>query len=612
MRVPISVKLITITVLILLAVTVPIALVTSSYFEKVARQREESINVDYAAARAMEVEHVLTNMVEKVRASGVLLYRLSTDPALANKEAPEVQSQEAEVLRDKNLLNLEVQAIDGTLVAKKTKDEKVNFGEIRLKQNFPIQNVRNGQIEIQSASFKGGTAMFTLGIPLIKDADGKITHIAVADIDLSAVQAGLAEPGERSYFLTDRRGVLLAHSEESLAFDHKDLSTAEIVGLANDPKSLPRGQRQLPDPFSGRSVYAAYARTSFGVSAISQIPEEIVLEPAKQVRRKVFLIGGIVLSAALFVVFLFSMTLTSPLEKLVRLIEVVRGGNFDVRAAEQVKSVFKDEVGDLASAFDHMTEGLKERDKVKGLFSKFHGSSVMDDLMQNDVTLGGTRRDVVVFFSDIRGFTAMSESAPPEEVVEMLNEYFGMMVGIISAHNGVVDKFIGDAIMAIWGAPKSSGHDAQDAVKACLMMRKGLEEFNQKRIAAGKNTLMIGMGLHAGPAVSGTIGSSERMEYTVIGNTVNTASRIEASTKAFGTDLLVTDDVLQLVGDNFKFEYAGAAEVKGRSEALRMHKVIGYKREDGEYEIVATPYSSYEAEKADKVKLKEEKGEEAA
>jgi adenylate cyclase len=209
-----------------------------------------------------------------------------------------------------------------------------------------------------------------------------------------------------------------------------------------------------------------------------------------------------------------------------------------------------------------------------------------------------------VFFSDIRGFTAFSEHRSPEQVVAMLNEYFAVMVAIINRHGGVVDKFIGDAIMAIWGAPKSSKDDPSMALRACIEMRKGLAELNEKRIARGEPPLMIGMGLHAGPAISGTIGSDERMEYTVIGNTVNTASRIEASTKAFGTDLLVTDDVTSKVGENFIVEYAGAAEVKGRSEAIKMYKIRGY-IENGEHVVVKTPYSDYEAEGADKVKIKD-------
>lgn len=237
------------------------------------------------------------------------------------------------------------------------------------------------------------------------------------------------------------------------------------------------------------------------------------------------------------------------------------------------------------------------------MFSKFHGSSVTDDLISKDIGLGGQDKEVVVFFSDIRGFTAFSEHRTPEEVVAMLNEYFGVMVSIINRNGGVVDKFIGDAIMAIWGAPKGSDKDAFNAVKACLEMRKALEGLNAARRARNEPAIAIGMGLHAGRAISGTIGSDERMEFTVIGNTVNTASRIEASTKAFGTDLLITDDVLSRVGESYVIDYAGAAEVKGRSDAIKMYKVKGYRAENGEETIIKTEWSEYEAEKADKVKI---------
>jgi adenylate cyclase len=367
-------------------------------------------------------------------------------------------------------------------------------------------------------------------------------------------------------------------------------------------EQTPRRQMRFQDPDNGTYFIGAYNKTSFGVTVVSQIPEELVLEPAQDAKRQAFFITGLVLSGALFFIFLFSMTLTSPIEKLAGLIGMVSKGNFDVKATSYVKS--HDEVGDLAIAFDHMTDGLKERDKVKNLFSKFHGSSVAEDLINKDIGVGGQSKEVVVFFSDIRGFTAFSEHRSPEQVVAMLNEYFAVMVKVINHHGGVVDKFIGDAIMAIWGAPKGSEEDSRKALRACIEMRKGLADLNEKRIARGEPPLMIGMGLHAGTAISGTIGSDERMEYTVIGNTVNTASRIEASTKAFGADLLVTDDVIAKVGDNFILDYAGAAEVKGRSEAIKMYKVRGY-IENGERVEVRTPYSDYEAEGADKVKIKD-------
>jgi adenylate cyclase len=237
------------------------------------------------------------------------------------------------------------------------------------------------------------------------------------------------------------------------------------------------------------------------------------------------------------------------------------------------------------------------------MFAKFHGSSVTDDLLKGELQLGGSRKEVTVFFSDIRDFTKFSEGHTPEEVVDMLNEYFRVMVGIINRNGGVVDKFIGDAIMAIWGAPNTSEKDTENALRACLEMRTSLNELNKIRLERGHTAIKIGMGLHRGPAISGTIGSDERMEYTVIGDTVNQASRIEASTKAFGTDLLVSDDVAEKVGSLFWIEEAGKAEVKGKAKPLTMLKVRGYLQEDGQQVEVRTPYSDYEAEKVDKIKV---------
>jgi len=191
----------------------------------------------------------------------------------------------------------------------------------------------------------------------------------------------------------------------------------------------------------------------------------------------------------------------------------------------------------------------------------------------------------------------------PEDVVFMLNEYFEIMVSIVIKNHGIVDKFIGDAIMAVWGAPQSTGDDTYHALKACLEMREALDKLNEIRIARDEDPILIGMGLHYGEALSGAIGSDERMEYTVIGDTVNTAARVEASTKSFGTDLLITGEVINKIEGRFVTDRCGSAEVKGKTNALEYFKVRGYIDEDGTERIVKTPYSDYAAADADKVKI---------
>jgi adenylate cyclase len=157
--------------------------------------------------------------------------------------------------------------------------------------------------------------------------------------------------------------------------------------------------------------------------------------------------------------------------------------------------------------------------------------------------------------------------------------------------------------MAMWGAPDSHGNDAANAIKACIEMRIALAELNESRIGRGLPEIKIGMGVHTGVLVAGTIGSQDRMEYTVIGDTVNMASRIEASTKAFGTDLLISGATAEQIKDYFTLDYAGAAEVKGKTEPIKMYKVTGYYGENGEHIPVKTKYSDYQAEHAEKVKI---------
>jgi len=229
-------------------------------------------------------------------------------------------------------------------------------------------------------------------------------------------------------------------------------------------------------------------------------------------------------------------------------------------------------------------------------------ASVTEELLKNEVGLGGKRKNVTVFFSDIRGFTDMSEKNTSEEIVSMLNEYFEVMVHVINKNGGVVDKFIGDAIMAVWGVPNEDENDAINAVKACLEMRLALNTLNESRINRGLVPIKIGMGLHSGEAISGQIGSSERMEFTVIGDAVNTASRIEGSTKSFGTDLLISTEVVSKIGDRYLLVQAGSAKVQGKKDQLTLFKVRGVLF-NGQEQIVETPYSTYEAVEDKKSKI---------
>jgi class 3 adenylate cyclase len=188
--------------------------------------------------------------------------------------------------------------------------------------------------------------------------------------------------------------------------------------------------------------------------------------------------------------------------------------------------------------------------------------------------IGGQERYVTVLFSDIRGFTQFSEERSPTEVIDYLNHYLDRMIEIVFQHNGTLDKFIGDALMAVFGAPLSSGRDERDAVSAACAMVRAVEEFNDDMRSRGYPPIQIGCGIAAGGVVAGNIGNARRLEYTVLGDTVNVASRLESLNKELGTQILVTERVREAVEGHFRFGRVEQLPVKGRAEPVRVAEVL--------------------------------------
>ena len=606
-KIPISIKIISATVTLIVATVGAIAINNSRQFEREFGGRERLTNRDLAKSKAVEVEGVFYKYLEKIRATSDLLVQ-----KFSNEEERK-RALDLVFGRDLDLVNIEIYVLDPDgapkLYRRETHDEHLRQYELgkdfidRLRRERPIaiKNVfaNKDQIAIQNSTLPNAIPLLTMSVAF-PDESGLVRHVAVTDIRLDRLQKGFAFNSARTLYMVDDRGAVLAHSDDRIALDGRSLASVPIVSEAlAKGNERTNGERSFTDPKSKEDLIGAYYRTPFGPTVFVQVPLSTILEPARAVRNLAYEWAGYAISISLFFAFLFAYSLTSPIELLASAMRKVAQGNFEVKT--QVTTL--DEVEELSKGFNEMVDGLKERDKVKNMFNKFHGSSVTEDLLKGDLHLGGDLKNVTVLFSDVRDFTKFSEGHTPEEVVEMLNEYFQIMVKIITSHHGIVDKFVGDAIMAVWGAPQSSGDDPYNATLAALEMRKALAKLNEKRTARGQIPLKIGVGLHAGPVISGTIGSTERMEYTVIGDTVNMASRIESSTKAFGADLLISDEVGRHVENRLILDYAGAAEVKGKSEPIKMYKVRGTIAADGTREIIQTLYSDYEAGEADKVKV---------
>ena len=227
----------------------------------------------------------------------------------------------------------------------------------------------------------------------------------------------------------------------------------------------------------------------------------------------------------------------------------------------------------------HWLKEQQQREEMKSIFSTLVSGSLLDHILEDpdSVQLGGEIKPVAVFFSDIRSFTTLSEGRAPDNLVDLLNRYFGEMVDCVHDHRGTLHKYIGDAIMAVWGdilddEPEVS---ASNAVRAALDMREKLDALNAKLRDQGELELKIGMGINFGEVLVGYIGAPERREFTVIGDAVNTASRLEGLTKEFETDFAIGPNCRALIGDAFVTRLLGQIVVKGKSEPLRVYEVLG-------------------------------------
>lgn len=217
------------------------------------------------------------------------------------------------------------------------------------------------------------------------------------------------------------------------------------------------------------------------------------------------------------------------------------------------------------SAFDSLRE-YKEKRFLKQAFGSHVSPAVLNEILAGKVGLGaGKRQRVCVLFADIRGFTTRSEQSTPEDIIELLNGYFSLMTEVIHKHGGVVDKFIGDGIMAFFGAPQSLDHPEQKSLEAAQEMLIRLHRYNQSLIGRGIEPISIGIGIHAGDVILGYIGSDARHEYTAIGDTVNTASRLESMTKDMGYPIICSSTVAGGVKGTAEFVDLGECSVRGRA-----------------------------------------------
>lgn len=289
----------------------------------------------------------------------------------------------------------------------------------------------------------------------------------------------------------------------------------------------------------------------------------------RQFRNFLVIMGG-VSAIVLLLTLLLSRVFVSPIRVMARAAGEVEKGNYEA-ATTNIDS--GDEVGQLSRAFDGMLVGIRDREKVRDVFGRMVSPEVREKLLEGSLSLGGENARVSVLFSDIRSFSTLSETMHPTEVVELLNEYLGEMSKAAQNWGGYINNFIGDAIVVVFGVPVMVPDCERRSVFAALEMRERLSSLNKRRVAAGKQPLRNGIGISTGPVVAGQMGSLDRFLYTVIGDTVNVAARLESLTKDFPDyPILINDETYKALDAQAGYEAVDLGEqaVKGRHASVHV------------------------------------------
>ncbi|MGA2596427.1 MAG: adenylate/guanylate cyclase domain-containing protein [Bryobacteraceae bacterium] len=412
--------------------------------------------------------------------------------------------------------------------------------------------------------------------PLLRPGHAPETFVVAYDIerDLNALVDKIPIGKTGSVIVVNDDGRVMAHRDKSRI--HEDVSRYEAVkrvragARENAPleEAKKNGDMRL---FAYRPVLLPHDRSPLIVVAEMDAAE---VEAPIRLLLLEFCSGFAILAVvAVLLGTQISSYVHRPIEALLGMIERVKQGDLTAAAAD----MGKDEIGQLGAALNEMARALNDRDRIKEIFGRYVTTQVSEEVLKGHVNLGGHSRRVTMLISDIRGFTAMSEQMQPEEVVKFLNVYFSGMVDAVFEYGGVLDKFLGDGLLAVFGSFTEQPDHPWRAVSTALRMQATLAKMNEQRAAAGMAAIRIGIGIHTGEVVVGNIGSQKRLEYTVIGDGVNTTSRLQTLNKEFSTMILISETTYEAVKDRVECRLMPDSVLRGKTKPLKFYEVTGVK-----------------------------------
>jgi len=429
----------------------------------------------------------------------------------------------------------------------------------RQREHLYLQTVKMGKA---SLNYFGKDA----NIPLLNDDILRLNRL---------IKEAVSVEGLLYAIIVDRQQVIKAHTDTT-----KIGTTLQAFAPAGEVKkdgNVRYFNYTLP---SGEHVLNLSTPVTFKDKELGAVHVGISLDFIKNLIRRetvfIVVLSLFIVLLGISIAILLGVGFSRPIAKLVLATEEIGKGNFQYR----IDMIRKDEFGDLATAFNYMAGELWKKLIIQKSFGRYVSADVLDMILKQpeDSWLKGTRSEATILFTDIRGFTAFSETTNPEKIVEDLNEYFGLATELILEYGGYVDKFIGDAVLGVFGVPIFHADHAERAVKAAVAMQRRLRQ----KAEDNENPFLtkIGIGINSGVVVSGNLGSQVKMEYTVIGDSVNVASRLNGL--AGSGEIIISKRIYDLTKDIVSVKALPPQKIKGKSELVEAFQLLDLKeRESG-------------------------------
>jgi len=406
-------------------------------------------------------------------------------------------------------------------------------------------------------------------------------YIKVTKLAIESYAGSLVRSADELIFAVDRDGQPVMNSGE-LELSNPD----EIDELRQRATDVQEGWQEIVVDGELRVGQAFYYGPFDWYVLVTDTSASFYREVDEINIRTYIILGGATLLAVVMLL-IFAGILMGPLSRMVTLMNEVTETN---DLSQRVDIEYKDEIGAMARTFNVMLSELegaydqikgfafravlaqRNERKVRNIFQKYVPKDVIDQVLSNpESALVGENRVLAILFSDIRSFTTISEGFAPDELVKSLNRYFEAMVDIIDAHKGITDKYIGDAIMAFFGAPVKHDNDPLEAVRAALEMQIALRKFNEAHLNEGKPPFKTGIGVNYGVVTVGNIGSEKKMDYTIIGDAVNLGSRLEGLTKEYRQEVIFSESVFRKVKTELPCRLLDKVQVKGKTSGVNIY-----------------------------------------